>query len=98
MLIAWRKWGLFVAYIILALIPFVNIISIIWFFIYGWLSWKQWILDNENLETEDQKIGAIKTMELFWIITAIMIFVIILLFIVAGSIIMWALMNSFGWM
>lgn len=92
--VAAGNWGLVVAAIILQLIPFINFLAIIGFFIYGWLNGKQMLYNAPRFSNHDEKIWAIKTMESigkFFAILLLIAIVISLLF--AGS--MLAILSSF---
>lgn len=91
-LLASRMYGTVIVYFILLIIPFVNFIAAIGFFIFGGLKGKEWITKNPMLFNDDQRIGAIKTTEsvgfAFMILFAIGIVAFILFWGVLASIFM----------
>ena len=92
-LIVSRKYGLLFLYWISLMIPFINFISYIWFFIFGWLKWKEWIYENITLTSEEQKVWAIKTMGSLWFVLMI-IFVISIL---TSFLFFGVIMTIIGW-
>ena len=76
---AW-KLGLAILYIVLTIIPIVNIITIIWFFVYGWLKGKEIIYTADKYLNHDEKMWAIKTLESAWYFFFIMFMIIVAIF------------------
>lgn len=91
----WNKqyWA-FVLYCILNVIPFVNFVAIIVYFIYGWLKGKELIFNSEKFETEEEKIWIIKFFENFWKSSMIFISIFAVFFLIL-FLWMWAFMLSY---
>ena len=80
-----KNWVLLIIYLILSIIPFVNLINLIVFFIVWWLQGKKWIWESKAFDSDQEKIGAIKFAESVGIFFAILLVIFIVLWIVAGA-------------
>lgn len=66
------NWLLVAMYLILWFIPFINLLSFIWFFIYWWLNGKSWILNNTKFISQEEKNWVLKFSETVWKVLAIL--------------------------
>ena len=82
-----KNWVLLVIYLLLSIIPFVNFITWIVFFIVWWLQGKKWIWESKAFDNDQEKIGAIKFAESVGIFFAILFAALIVFWIVAGALI-----------
>lgn len=97
-LIASWNYGLLVVKFILMLVPIINVLTLIWYFIFWWLKWKELIYNNPSFQNEDQKIWAIKALENVWFIFMILYLVLFVFFILFFWMITSLILGWMNWM
>ena len=89
------KIPIVILYFILSFIPFVNLIALIWFFIYGWVKWKEIMYTSDKYKNHDEKMWAIKTLESVWFFFFILFLIFLSIFLIIFLFWMWSLLNTY---
>lgn len=88
-----KNWWMLILYFISFFIPFINFIALIFWFIYGWLKWKDIIYKSPRFINHDERVWALKAMEWFGFVTFILIVIWIIFYLTIWALFIWAILS-----
>lgn len=91
-----KNWWMLIVYLITFIIPFINFIAWIFWFIYGWLKWKEIIYKSPRFENHDQRIWAIKAMEAYGFVVFILMIAWIIFYAILWALFIWTFLSMLG--
>lgn len=89
-----KNWWMLVLYFISFIIPFINLLAWIFWFVYWWLKWKDIIYKSPRFNNHDERVWAIKTMEWFGFVTFILILIWVIFYITIWDLFIWTFLSA----